>query len=118
MQTVNGNESVYRRIETKDDISQPILISTRKKKPEHVHEADDSYNAYVMRQRESAGKRTLIRVSVEVYCRKSAKNMGFSRLRNKHIIVSCPSADQAELVIDTLMQVAEMMHGKLLVKST
>ena len=105
-----------RRIETGEDIHAPNRVASKIEKPKHAQEADKSFNEYILRQREAQGKRTLLRVNVEVYCRKSAKNMGFSRLRNRHLVISCPDSVQAELIIDTLLRVAQSLDGKMLTR--
>lgn len=117
LQAIPNKASFSQRIESKDDLTTPIQVSSIKHKKLIEQEADTSFNNYVMRQRESVGKRTLLRINIEVYCRKSAKNMGFSRLRNRHLIVSLPGSEQAELLIDAVFRVVESIHGKLLVKA-
>lgn len=105
------------RVDIPHDLSQPIRVVTPDLKPDTMREADDSFNSYLLGQRESAGKRTVLRITVEAYARKSTKGLVFSRLRNKALLVSLPSAAQAELVIDMLMRVCAGLDGKLLAKA-
>lgn len=102
------------RIETKQDVSTPIIVSTSQRKEDCVQESIDSYNRYIMTERESHGKRTLIRVNFEIYARKSGKRLGFERLRNRSVLLSVPSAKQADLAMRTLEKIAQALDGKLL----
>ena len=81
-----------------------------------ANESDDSYNSYILRERQTHSRRTVIRLAFEVYCRKSAMDMNFVRLRGRSIKLSCPNADQAELVMQTIERVIAAMDGKLLTK--
>lgn len=80
-------------------------------------ELDDYYNRHLLQERETHGKRTVLKLSWEVYGRKSAANMSFQRLRNRAILFNLPSADQAELIMQTIERIVSSMDGKLLVKS-
>jgi hypothetical protein len=105
------------RIDNKDDLISPIIVTPPETKAPHMQEADKSFNAYVLRQRESLGKRTILRLNFEVYGRKNSKSLSFNRLRNKHLLVSLPSGDQAEAFMAIIEQVAKGLDGKHLAKS-
>lgn len=102
-------------IEPREDLTQPIMVDTLETKRAIVHEAVTGYNKFVLRERESHGKRTKVRMAFEVWSRKNIKGLGFVRLRHKHVVFSLPNADQAELVIDTIRRVCAQFDGKLLV---
>jgi hypothetical protein len=103
-------------IEKKEDLTQPIIVVPNiESKTAIMHDADDSYNRYIMCERESHGKRTQIRVSFEIWCR-SRTRMDYVRPRNKHVVLSFPNAEQAELAIETIRNVCKSMEGKYLAK--
>jgi hypothetical protein len=77
-----------------------------------MREADDDYNAYILGQRESRNRRTLIRVGFECFARKKGDDDTFKRLRNRHLVVSLPSAAQAEALIDIVRSVVASLDGK------
>jgi hypothetical protein len=107
---------IQKRVDYKHDLSLPISITPRVKKHANLLELDDYHNAHLLREREVHGKRTVFKISFEVYGRKSSTNMNFQRLRNRALLLNLPSADQAELVMRTIESVVEAMDGKLLVK--
>jgi hypothetical protein len=106
---------LQRRVDTTHDLTKPLVVEGPLHKAMHLQEADDSYNAYLLRERESHGKRTTIKISFEVYARKSGGNLDLCRLRNMGCLVSCPDGRQAQLVMDAVERVVESLHGKLLV---
>ena len=108
---------LQRRVDNTHDLTKPLIVQGPANKAMHMQEADDSYNAYLLRERESHGKRTVIKVSFEVYARKSSSNINFARLRNMGCLVSCPDGRQAQLVMDAVERVVMSLHGKLLVKA-
>jgi hypothetical protein len=91
---------LQRRVDNTHDLTKPLIVQGPANKAMYMQEADDSYNAYLLRERESHGRRTVIKVSFEVYARKSSKNINFARLRNMGCLVSCPDGRQAQLVMD------------------
>jgi aromatic ring hydroxylase len=105
------------RQDIKHDLSAPIAVHTPIIKDASSQEADNHFNSYVLRERETHGRRTVLKLAWEVYARKSAKNNNLQRLRNKSILINLPSAEQAELVMQTIERVVKSMDGKLLVKS-
>ena len=103
-------------IEKKDDLSQPIIVVPNiDGRTAMMHDADETFNKYVMCAQEVHGKRTQIRVAFEVWCRTRSR-MTYARLRNKHVVLSLPDSEQAELIIDTIRQVCKAMEGKHLAK--
>ena len=106
-----------RRDDYKHDLTIPIAITLPIPKDASNQEADDSYNAYILREKEFHGRRTILKLAWEVYARKSAKNNNLQRLRNKSILINLPSADQAELVMSMVEKVVASLDGKMLVKS-
>jgi hypothetical protein len=100
----------------KHDLTIPIAVTLPIPKDASNQEADNSYNAYILREKEFHGRRTVLKLAWEVYARKSAKNNNLQRLRNKSILINLPSAEQAELVMQTVERVVKAMDGKLLVK--
>lgn len=107
---------LVRRVDATHDLALPLIVQGPLHKAMHLQESDDSYNTYLLRERESHGKRTVIKISFEVYARKSSKNINFARMRNMGCLVSCPDGRQAQLVMDAVERVVSSLHGKLLVK--
>jgi hypothetical protein len=102
------------RVEIKEDLSIPLIVTPPEVKAPNLQEADDSYNSYVLRQRESHGRRTVLRLAFDVYGRKNGKTFSFNRLRNRHLLISLPNGDQAEAFMRTIEQVCKAMDGKFL----
>jgi hypothetical protein len=103
-------------IDTQEDISVPIIaIPDIDGLTPAMREANDSHNRFLLSERESHGKRTKLRIGVEVWAR-TRHNVGYVRLRNKHVVLSLPSADQAELAIEMIRQLCTAMAGKHLCK--
>lgn len=65
---------------------------------------------------ELLGRRTQIRISVEAWCKWSGR-WRYKRLRARHVTVSCPNPEQAELFITAILGVAESLNGKWLAPS-
>jgi uncharacterized protein YxeA len=107
---------VNQMIEKKEDLTQPIIVIPNiDGRPEVMQDADETFNRYVMCSSESHGKRTQIRFAFEVWCRPRAR-MAYARLRNKHVVLSFPSVEQADLAIEILRDVCKSLEGKHLAK--
>lgn len=96
------------------DLTLPVAVTAGRPKTIAAQEADESYNAYLLTQRQQHNRRTLIRIGFECYSRKHGNDNTFKRLRNKHLIVSLPSAAQAEAMIDAIRRVVAGFDGKFL----
>jgi hypothetical protein len=101
-----------KRQQTQDNLSIPIQVTGPMSKSKPVKEADDSFNRFIINERESHGKRTVIKVAFEVYCRKNHKFMNFVRFRNRSVLISCPNAGQAEACIQALERIIGTLHDK------
>lgn len=101
----------------KHDLSLPIAVTTTIIKDASKQEADNHYNNYLLRERETHGRRTVLKLAWEVYARKSSKDNNMQRLRNRSLLLNLPNSEQAELVIAAVTRVVESMDGKLLVKA-
>ena len=105
-------------VETIEDKTMPIICAhTNDAVNPLVQESNDTFNRYVLTDREIHGKRTKIRVAFEVYGRAKRGELSFVRLRQRHVVLSIPTAEQAELAIDIIRQVCASMEGKHLVRS-
>lgn len=104
-------------IDNRHDMTQPIaLLDSHDGLPFGVHTASSAYNRFMLNERESHGKRPQVRVTFEVMCRSRKGRVGYSRLRKAHMTLSLPSAEQAELVIETIRAVCKSLEGKVLCK--
>lgn len=100
-----------------EDRSGPItILSQQSERISGLQENDDAYNTFVLNERESHGRRLRVRLDFSVYARQRSGDLGFMRLRNKHILFDVPSSEQAELIIDTVRQLCQAFEGKHLVK--
>jgi hypothetical protein len=110
------SDKYAQRIEIKEDLNVPIqYIDASDGKPEALQESDADFNRFLVHERETHGKRTQIKVSFEVWGRTKGL-MRYSRFRNRHVVLSLPSGEQADLAIDTVRAVCAAMHGKVLCK--
>jgi hypothetical protein len=105
-----------RRDDYKHDLTLPIAVTVPIIKDASMQEADDHYNNYLLRERETHGRRTVLKLAWEVYARKSSRDNNLQRLRNRSVLLNLPSAEQAELVMAAIERVVTSMDGKLLVK--
>jgi hypothetical protein len=104
-------------IETKEDLTTPIArVDYIDNLESIVRDAGDSYNRYVLSERESHGRRTKIRIAFEAWAR-NKRTTGYMRLRQRHVVLSLPSAEQAEIAIDIIRQVCSSFDGKHLTRS-
>jgi hypothetical protein len=62
---------------------------------------------------EILGRRTQVRISPEVWCKWRGR-WRYKRLRARHITVSCPNPQQAELVTELLVRFLKQLDGKFL----
>ena len=100
----------------KEDMDTPIQLMGQFETSLALQEIALTYNRFTLSERESQGRRTKLRVAVDVYARNRKGNLGFQRLRNKAVLLSCPNAEQAELAIDLIRQVCASLDGKHLTK--
>ena len=107
---------MFHSVERKEDLTEPIILMSMCKPKKAVQESDESYNRYILHERESHSRRSSVRINIEVYARKASGELGYHRLRNKAIVLSLPSGEQSELAIETIRQVCQAMHGKHLCK--
>jgi hypothetical protein len=103
----------------KEDNSDPItILSTFYDIPESLQAADDTYNSFLLGEREAHGRRTKLRIDVSVYGRQRNGRMGFIRMRNQHVLVSCPTGRQANATIRMMQQILNQLEGKFLAEPT
>ena len=95
-----------------EDMSKPIQLMRSETLADQVQETNETYNRFTLSERESQGRRTKLRVAIDVYARNRKGGLGFQRLRNKAVLLSCPTAEQASLAIDLICQVAASLEGK------
>ena len=62
---------------------------------------------------EMLGRRTQIRISVESWCKWNGR-WQYKRLRSRHVTISCPNPEQAELAIEAVLRFAQSLDSKLL----
>jgi hypothetical protein len=104
-------------LDSRADITQPIqFMDSRTQESEFAHESSDAFNTYILHERESHAKRTQIRMPIEVWARARGERLGYTRLRGRNVVLSLPSAEQAEIAIEIIRQVCASMHGKHLTK--
>lgn len=104
-------------LEIQEDTRKPIRVEAYLDSlARPLREAADSFNRYLLTERESHGRRTRVRVAFEALAR-TKRSPAYSRLRQKHVVLNLPSAEQAELAIDIIRQVCASMEGKHLVRS-
>ena len=102
-------------VDNKHDLAQPIaILDSQDALPFGVHTASSAFNKFMLTERETHGKRPQVRVTFEVMFRNRAGHIGYARLRKAHITLSMPSADQAQLVIETIRAVCKSLEGKVL----
>ena len=99
-----------------EDTDSPVQLMKQFELSPALQESAETFNSFTLSERESQGRRTKLRVSVDVYARNRKGDLGFQRLRNKAVLLSCPSAEQAEIAIDIIRQVCASMHGKHLTR--
>ena len=104
--------TMAQRQQSQDDLTIPIKVTGPEERSKPNQESDESFNLFVLNERESHGKRTTVKIAFEVYCRHQHKWMNFVRLRNRSILLSCPSGAQADAVIRALERVVARFDGK------
>jgi hypothetical protein len=62
---------------------------------------------------EIMGRRTQIRISPEVWCKWQGR-WRYKRMRARHVTISCPSPEQAELALEAIVSFAQTLEGKWL----
>jgi len=99
------------RIAIIEDMSKPINVVPP---PENVHIAILERGELLLNERSNHGRRTVIRITPEIYCRSRASDMTFNRLPSAHVLLSCPSPGQARAAIRLIQRVCESLDGKFL----
>src|SRR5262249_5344946 len=92
------------------DRNAPITV----KVPE-VQDHEQAQNRAIMGVAESLGRRTQIRVSVDVWIKLGGR-WPYKRLRARHITINCPSPEQAEIVIEAIVKFTKSIDGNLLLR--
>ena len=90
------------------DKNAPITVRTPKMQAEH-----QAQNEGLLGVAEILGRRTQIRISPEVWCKWRGR-WRYKRLRARHVTISCPNPEQADLVLDAIARFAESLDGKSL----
>jgi hypothetical protein len=90
------------------DRNAPITV----KIPE-LQDHEQAQNRAIMGVAESLGRRTQIRVSADVWAKWNGR-WGYRRLRARHVTINCPTPEQAQLAIETIVKFAELLDGKWL----
>src|SRR5262249_3417059 len=81
-----------------------------------VHADEQAQNKAILGISEILGRRTQIRVSTEVWCNWRGR-WRYKRLRARHVTISCPNPEQAELVIEAVAAFAKSLEGLWLARS-
>jgi hypothetical protein len=102
-------------LDIKEDLTHPIqCVPIYDSELPSVHEAARVYNQQVLGERELKGRRTKVRVSFEGWTRSKGGPMSYMRLRENHIVLSCPNARQANAAIELIRSVCKQLDGKFL----
>jgi hypothetical protein len=72
-------------------------------------------NSGLLNIREIQGKRVLVKLAFETFVRFKGKTGRYKRLRGNAVTFSCPNAQQAQLVMDAVLQFSLSLDGKWLV---
>jgi hypothetical protein len=115
------HHSTHKRIpkrltaDEKEDNSEPItILTTFPSIPDSLQAADDTYNRFLLGEREAHGRRTKVRLDFSIYGRQRNGKMGFIRMRSQHMLVSAPSGSQANAAIELIRNVCKQLDGKFL----
>ena len=77
-----------------------------------VVQADEqAQNKAIMGIAEILGRRTQIRISPEVWCKWRGR-WRYKRLRARHVTISCPNPEQADLALEAIVRFAESLESK------
>ncbi len=82
-----------------------------------VHQVQDqtrAENRAVMAVSEILGRRVRIRIQPEIWVKWGGRRWNYRRARQCGVTVSCPSPEQAELVIQAIAAFAQSLEGKWL----
>ena len=74
---------------------------------------EQAQNQAILGVAELLSRRSQIRISVEAWCKWNGK-WRYKRLRARHVTISCPNPEQAELVIEVLTTFLQQLDGLLL----
>jgi hypothetical protein len=98
-----------------EDTTTPIqLLLQPEEHVERLQESETAFNQFILGEREAHGRRVKLRVEFSAYSRQKAGGLGFTRLRGRHMLLSCPNAAQADAVIALIRQVCSQLEGKYL----
>ena len=95
----------------REDTSAPISVE--------VHDVQDdarAQNHAVMEMCNTMGRRVRIRIQPEVWVKWGGK-WNYKRARQRAVTLSCPSPEQAELLIDAIMETLRVFDGKFVAGS-
>jgi hypothetical protein len=93
------------------DRDAPITVKT----PE-LQDHEQAQNMAIMGVAESLGRRTQIRVSVEIWSKWNGR-WQYKRFRSRHATVSCPNPEQAEIMIEAVLAFAKSVDGNWLART-
>lgn len=99
----------------KEDMKAPIhILPLTDNNSRGLREAVDAANAFTLSERESKGRRTRIKISFEVWCRRRGGGLNYARLREEHITVSCPNSLQAKALVRLIQSMVRQLEGRYL----
>jgi len=90
------------------DRNAPLAVRTPS-----VQADQQAQNKGIMGVAEILGRRTQIRISPEVWCKWRGR-WRYKRLRARHVTISCPSPEQAELALEAVVRFAGLLDAKCL----
>jgi hypothetical protein len=80
-----------------------------------VQADEQAVNKGLLGVAEIMGRRTQIRISPEVW--KWRGRWRYKRMRARHVTISCPNPEQAEIAIEAIVRFAESLDDKWLAPS-
>ena len=99
------------RLQIKEDTESPIYtVGPPEITPKAVRERMDN----LIEERATKGRRTVMRITPEVYVRDSAKPMRYIRLPGSHMLISAPSPGQARAALKLIQRLVESINGQWL----
>jgi len=78
-----------------------------------LHADEQAQNRAILGVAEILGRRTQIRVGIEVWCKWRGR-WRYKRMRAQHVTLSCPNPEQAELVIEAFSRFLKSLDGNFL----
>jgi hypothetical protein len=98
-----------------EDTKAPIqLLVQSERLASALQENEQAFNRFVLGERETHGRRIKLRVEFSAYTRMKSGDLGFTRLRGVHMLLSCPNAAQAKAAIELIRKVCAQLEGKFL----